>query len=229
MLADALGIRGPIGAPLHDWFGLRRVFTTEGAALATAVMSFPLIMRSARLGLENVDPGLEAAAGTLGAGPLDRFVTVTLPLMSAGILAGTVTAPRRRRAACLHRARAQRGERPHAPRLRPRCRDALAAAPRGPGAWVRLRVRARDMAVATERPRGVSIHNVLPCILAAVLPTGAPGEVFLRLDLAGAALLARVTADVVPRLGLRPGVPLVKAIAFDHTPAPAAPPRGDAA
>ncbi len=86
------GIRGPIGAPLHDWFGIRLVFTTEGAALATAVMSFPLIVRAVRLGLDSVDPGLEAAARTLGAGRLDRFVTITLPLMSPGILAGAVTA-----------------------------------------------------------------------------------------------------------------------------------------
>jgi molybdate transport system permease protein len=86
------GVRGPIGAPLHDWFGIRLVFSTEGAALATAVMSFPLIVRAVRLGLENVDPGLEAAARTLGAGPVDRFVTVTLPLMAPGILAGAVTA-----------------------------------------------------------------------------------------------------------------------------------------
>jgi molybdate transport system permease protein len=86
------GIRGPIGAPLNDWFGLRLVFTTEGAALATAVMSFPLIVRAVRLGLENVDPGYEAAARTLGAGPFDRFATITLPLMAPGILAGAVTA-----------------------------------------------------------------------------------------------------------------------------------------
>jgi molybdate transport system permease protein len=86
------GVRGPIGQPLHDWFGVRLVFTTEGAALATAVMSFPLIVRAVRLGIEAVDPGLEAAARTLGAGPLDRFVTITLPLMSPGILAGAVTA-----------------------------------------------------------------------------------------------------------------------------------------
>jgi molybdate transport system permease protein len=86
------GLRGPIGGPLNDWFGIRLVFTTEGAALATAVMSFPLIVRAVRLGLEGVDPGLEAAARTLGAGPLDRFLTVTLPLMSPGILAGAVTA-----------------------------------------------------------------------------------------------------------------------------------------
>ena len=86
------GIQGPIGAPLHAWFGIRLVFTTEGAALATAVMSFPLIVRAVRLGLEQVDPGLEEAARTLGARPIDRFLTVTLPLMSPGILAGAITA-----------------------------------------------------------------------------------------------------------------------------------------
>ncbi|WP_043358981.1 molybdate ABC transporter permease subunit [Belnapia sp. F-4-1] len=86
------GVRGPVGGPLNDWFGVRLVFTTEGAALATAVMSFPLIVRSVRLGLEGLDPGLEEAARTLGAGWLDRFLTVTLPLMSPGILAGAVTA-----------------------------------------------------------------------------------------------------------------------------------------
>ena len=86
------GVRGPIGAPLDEWFGIRLVFSTEGAALATAVMSFPLIVRAVRLGLEHVDPGLEDAARALGAGPLDRFVTVTLPLMAPGILAGAVTA-----------------------------------------------------------------------------------------------------------------------------------------
>ncbi|MBU8542894.1 MULTISPECIES: molybdate ABC transporter permease subunit [Roseomonadaceae] len=86
------GLRGPIGGPLNDWFGIRLVFTTEGAALATAVMSFPLIVRAVRLGLDQVDPGLEAAARTLGAGRVDRFLTVTLPLMSPGILAGAVTA-----------------------------------------------------------------------------------------------------------------------------------------
>jgi molybdate transport system permease protein len=86
------GLRGPLGGPLHDWFGIRLVFTTGGAALATAVMSFPLIVRAIRLSLDAVDPGLEAAARTLGAGPLDRFATVTLPLISPGILAGAVIA-----------------------------------------------------------------------------------------------------------------------------------------
>lgn len=86
------GVRGPIGAPLQEWFGIRLVFTTEGAALATAVMSFPLIVRAVRLSLEAVDTGLEDAARTLGAGPIDRFLTVTLPLMAPGILSGAVVA-----------------------------------------------------------------------------------------------------------------------------------------
>jgi molybdate transport system permease protein len=86
------GLRGPVGSVLDAWFGIRLVFTTEGAALATAVMTFPLIVRAVRLSLEAVDPGLEAAARTLGAGPLDRFITITLPLMAPGVLAGTVIA-----------------------------------------------------------------------------------------------------------------------------------------
>lgn len=86
------GVRGPVGVLLNDWFGVRLVFTTSGAALATAVMSFPLMVRAIRLSLEAVDPGLEAAARTLGARPLDRFLTVTLPLMTPGILSGAVVA-----------------------------------------------------------------------------------------------------------------------------------------
>ena len=86
------GVRGPLGALLLQWFGVRLVFTTAGASLATAVMAFPLMVRAMRLSLEGIDPGLEAAARTLGAGPVDRFVTVTLPLMAPGILAGGVVA-----------------------------------------------------------------------------------------------------------------------------------------
>ncbi|MBC9205566.1 molybdate ABC transporter permease subunit [Roseomonas aerophila] len=92
LLLVTFGIRGPVGAWLHDWFGIRLVFTTGGAALATAVMSFPLIVRAVRLSLDAVDPGLEEAARTLGAGPLDRFVTITLPLIAPGILSGAITA-----------------------------------------------------------------------------------------------------------------------------------------
>lgn len=86
------GVRGPLGAPLNDWFGIRLVFTSEAVVLATAVMGFPLIVRAVRLGLEGVETGLEQAARTLGAGRLDTFLTVTLPLMSPGILAGAVVA-----------------------------------------------------------------------------------------------------------------------------------------
>jgi molybdate transport system permease protein len=92
LLLLLLGVRGPIGAPLYQHFGLRLPFTTLGAAFATAVMGFPLLVRSIRISLEGVDGGLEAAARTLGAGPLDRFLTVTLPLTLPGILAGMITA-----------------------------------------------------------------------------------------------------------------------------------------
>jgi molybdate transport system permease protein len=92
LLLWLLGVRGPIGQWLEQWWGIRLVFTTNGAALATAVMSFPLMVRAMRLSLEGVDTGLEQAARTLGAGPLDRFFTITLPLMLPGVLAGAVTA-----------------------------------------------------------------------------------------------------------------------------------------
>lgn len=85
------GVRGPLGATLEAWFGWRLVFTTSGAALATAAMGFPLIVRAVRLGFEGVDRGLEHAAASLGAHPLDRFLTVSLPLAMPGILAGAVT------------------------------------------------------------------------------------------------------------------------------------------
>ena len=86
------GARGPIGGWLRARFGIELAFTTAGAALATAVMTFPLMVRAIRLTLEGVDAGLEEAARTLGAGPVDRFLSITLPLMLPGILAGAVTA-----------------------------------------------------------------------------------------------------------------------------------------
>lgn len=86
------GTHGPIGGWLRAHFGIQLAFTMAGAALATAVMTFPLMVRAIRLSLENVDRGLEEAARTLGAKPLDRFLSVTLPLMLPGILAGAVTA-----------------------------------------------------------------------------------------------------------------------------------------
>lgn len=92
LLLLLLGVRGPLGAWLHQAFGIRLAFTSAGAALATATMSFPLMVRAMRIALENVDSGLEEAARTLGARPLDRFSSITLPLMAPGVLAGAVTA-----------------------------------------------------------------------------------------------------------------------------------------
>jgi molybdate transport system permease protein len=92
LLLLIFGARGPIGSWLQSAFGIELVFTRNGAALATAVMSFPLMVRAMRISLENVDRGLEDAARTLGARALDRFVTITLPLMLPGILAGAITA-----------------------------------------------------------------------------------------------------------------------------------------
>jgi molybdate transport system permease protein len=86
------GTRGPIGSWLQNTFGIELIFSTAGAALATAVMSFPLMVRAIRLSLENVDRGLEDAARTLGASKLDCFLTITLPLMLPGILAGAIVA-----------------------------------------------------------------------------------------------------------------------------------------
>lgn len=86
------GTRGPVGGWLADTFGVRLVFTTAGAALATAVMSFPLVVRAIRLSIESIDPNLEAAARTLGARGWDRFLTITLPLTLPGILAGVIVA-----------------------------------------------------------------------------------------------------------------------------------------
>ena len=92
LLLIVFGINGVVGGWLHDRLGIQLAFTTAGAAFATAVMTFPLMVRAIRIALENVDLGLEAAARTLGAGAWDRFFTITLPLMLPGILAGTVTA-----------------------------------------------------------------------------------------------------------------------------------------
>jgi len=92
LLLILFGVRGPIGILLHDWFGIRLVFTTAGATLACAVMTFPIMVRSVRLSLEAVDGGLEQAARTLGAGWFDRLINITLPLASPGILVGAIVA-----------------------------------------------------------------------------------------------------------------------------------------
>lgn len=92
LLLLLFGIKGPFGSLLDQWLGVRLVFTTNAVILATIVMTFPLLVRAARLALDAVDPGLEDAARTLGAKPLDRFFSITLPLMGPGIGAGAVTA-----------------------------------------------------------------------------------------------------------------------------------------
>jgi molybdate transport system permease protein len=92
LLLLLFGTHGFIGSRLQKVFGIELIFTKNGAALATAVMSFPLMVRAMRISLENVDRGLEDAARTLGARAADRFATITLPLMLPGIVAGVITA-----------------------------------------------------------------------------------------------------------------------------------------
>ncbi|CAN5247092.1 molybdate ABC transporter permease subunit [soil metagenome] len=90
LLLLAFGRRGPIGMFLENAFGIVLAFRWTGAALAAAVMGFPLMVRAIRLSMEAIDPRLEAAAATLGARRLGIFATVVLPLALPGILAGTV-------------------------------------------------------------------------------------------------------------------------------------------
>ncbi|KAB2855298.1 MAG: molybdate ABC transporter permease subunit, partial [Bauldia sp.] len=86
------GRRGPLGAFLEQTFGLVLSFRWTGAALAAAVMSFPLMVRAIRLSMNAIDRRSEEAAATLGASPVWVFATVTLPLAFSGIVAGTVLA-----------------------------------------------------------------------------------------------------------------------------------------
>ncbi|ASY70568.1 Molybdenum transport system permease protein ModB [Sinorhizobium fredii CCBAU 83666] len=90
VLLILFGRRGPIGAFLADNFGLVFSFRWTGAALACAVMGFPLMVRSIRLSIEAVDRKLEDAAATLGANPAWVSLTVTLPLILPGIVAGMI-------------------------------------------------------------------------------------------------------------------------------------------
>jgi len=92
MLLVVMGRHGIVGGFLYQNFGFSFAFTWKGAALAAAVMAFPLMVRGMRLSLEAVDRNLEQTALTLGASPVRVFVTITLPLMLPGIIAGTVLA-----------------------------------------------------------------------------------------------------------------------------------------
>ena len=92
LLLLTFGRRGAVGQFLDQWFGIVFAFRWTGAALAAAVMAFPLMVRAIRLAIEAVDRGLEQAAMTLGAGRVWVFLTVTLPLILPGIIAGAILA-----------------------------------------------------------------------------------------------------------------------------------------
>lgn len=92
LLLLGFGTRGPIGAWLLVHLGLRFAFNWKGAALASAIITFPFQFRAIRLALEAMDKGLGEAAETLGARALDRFANLTLPLALPGIVAGAITA-----------------------------------------------------------------------------------------------------------------------------------------
>ena len=92
MLLVLFGRNGPIGAALEGVFGVSVAFTWLGAALASGVVAFPLMVRAIRLAFEAIDPRLELAAGSLGCGPVRTFFRVSLPLAMRGVVAGSVLA-----------------------------------------------------------------------------------------------------------------------------------------
>jgi len=92
LLLLVLGSQGVIGKWLNEVFGITIAFTWVGAVVASAVMAFPLMVRSARLAISQVDIGLEKAAQSLGANPFKVFWSVTLPLSMPGILTGLILA-----------------------------------------------------------------------------------------------------------------------------------------
>lgn len=92
LLLLAFGPQGPAGRFLEAAFGVSLAFRWTGAVLAAGIMAFPLMVRAIRLALETVDPKLESAAATLGAGPRQVFLTVTLPLLLPGLIAGAILA-----------------------------------------------------------------------------------------------------------------------------------------
>lgn len=92
ILLRLLGRRGPVGAFLHNTLGWDVVFTWRAVLVSLAVMSFPLLVLSARVAFQGVNPRLEQIASTLGAGPWRVFYSVTLPLASRGVIAGILLA-----------------------------------------------------------------------------------------------------------------------------------------
>jgi molybdate transport system permease protein len=92
MLLVLFGRRGPLGSWLWHSFGIEIALTPRAAVLVVAVMGFPLLVRSVRLAFQGIDPRLYQAARSLGAGPLDAFWTVSLPLARNGVIAGVLLA-----------------------------------------------------------------------------------------------------------------------------------------
>ncbi|MCI0456282.1 MAG: molybdate ABC transporter permease subunit [Gemmataceae bacterium] len=92
LLLVLFGKKGWIGLWLDQWLGIQIALTWRAAVLAVAVMGFPLLVRAIRLAFQTIDPRLYQAARSLGAGPLDAFLTVSLPLARNGVLAGVVLA-----------------------------------------------------------------------------------------------------------------------------------------
>ncbi|MFD2179324.1 molybdate ABC transporter permease subunit [Veronia pacifica] len=92
LLLVAMGRQGPVGQLLFDWFGISFSFSWRGAALASAVVSFPLMVRAIRQAIEGIDVRLEQAARTLGSHRLRVFITITLPLSLPGIISGMIIA-----------------------------------------------------------------------------------------------------------------------------------------
>jgi molybdate transport system permease protein len=92
ILLVLLGRKGVLGAWMYEVFGITFAFNWKGAAIASAVMAFPLLVRAVRLSIEGVDQGLEAAAQTLGASSVRVFFTITVPLTMPGILTGIILA-----------------------------------------------------------------------------------------------------------------------------------------
>ncbi len=90
MLLIAFAPHGVLGGPLREWLGISLLFRWTGAALAAGIMALPLMVRAIRLSLDAIDPRLEEAARVLGAGPIDRFVSIVLPLSRPGVLAALV-------------------------------------------------------------------------------------------------------------------------------------------